>query len=77
MRKAFPVKGVLFLMARPFIVEVLRCRYYVKSAQILASKGDFLPEQWVHKMTPIFFDSMKPHPWQAIKKVQQQCLSIP
>ena len=48
----------------------LQCRrYYVKSAQILASKGDFLPAEWVQEMTPVFFDSMKPHPWAKMEEV--------
>ena len=43
--------------------------YYVKSAQILASKGDFLPYQWVRVMTPVFFDSMEPRKWRQVSKV--------
>ena len=47
----------------------LNGRYYVKSAQVMASKGDFLPVAWVQQMTPIFFDSMKPRDWVNVESV--------
>ncbi|BDA51611.1 Protein ACTIVITY OF BC1 COMPLEX KINASE 8, chloroplastic [Coccomyxa sp. Obi] len=40
---------------------------YVKSAQILASKGDFMPEPWVRRLAAMF-DSMPPKPWNAVQR---------
>ncbi len=42
---------------------------YVKSAQILASKGDFMPEPWVRRLAAMF-DSMLPKPWNAVQRVR-------
>jgi predicted unusual protein kinase regulating ubiquinone biosynthesis (AarF/ABC1/UbiB family) len=42
---------------------------YVKSAQILASKGDFMPEAWVRRLAAMF-DSMPPKPWPATRRVR-------
>lgn len=50
----------------------LLSRYYVKSAQIMASKTDFLPIQWTQAMTPIFFDNMEPRRWHAVKQVTER-----
>lgn len=41
---------------------------YVKSAQILASKGDFMPEPWTRRLAAMF-DSMPPKPWAQVAKV--------
>ena len=41
---------------------------YVKSAQILASKGDFMPEPWCRRLAAMF-DSMPPKPWAHIARV--------
>ncbi|CAL8465766.1 g5302 [Coccomyxa elongata] len=40
---------------------------YVKSAQILASKGDFMPDPWVRRFAAMF-DSMPPKPWNAVQR---------
>jgi aarF domain-containing kinase len=40
--------------------------YYIKSAQVLASKGDFMPIQWVVPLTAMF-DAMPPRAWKAVK----------
>ena len=40
--------------------------YYVKSAQVLASKGDFIPTQWV-KVLGEMFDAMPPRRWPAVE----------
>ena len=51
--------------------------YYVKSAQIMASKSDFLPLQWTEKLTPIFFDNMQPRDWRDVHQVWVQiCICI-
>jgi len=42
---------------------------YVKSAQILASKGDFMPEPWVRRLAAMF-DRMPPKPWDAVRRVR-------
>lgn len=42
---------------------------YVKSAQILASKSDFMPASWVKKLSAMF-DSMPPKPWHAVRLVR-------
>lgn len=42
---------------------------YVKSAQILASKGDFMPEPWVRCLAAMF-DSMPPKPWIVVQWVR-------
>lgn len=34
--------------------------YYVKSAQILASKSDFMPEAWCRKLSQLF-DQVQRH----------------
>ena len=47
--------------------------YYVKSAQIMASKSDFLPLQWTEKLTPIFFDNMRPREWRDVHQVWVRC----
>ena len=47
---------------------VMAGRYYVKSAQVLASKGDFMPAAWTRRLTPMF-DDMPPKPWPQIEKV--------
>ena len=41
---------------------------YVKSAQILASKGDFMPEPWCRRLAAMF-DSMPPKPWAHVARV--------
>lgn len=41
---------------------------YVKSAQILASKGDFMPEPWCRRLAAMF-DSMPPKPWAKVARV--------
>ena len=41
---------------------------YVKSAQILASKGDFVPEPWCRRLAAMF-DSMPPKPWAKVARV--------
>ena len=41
---------------------------YVKSAQILASKGDFMPEPWCRRLAAMF-DSMPPKPWVKVARV--------
>ena len=46
---------------------------YVKSAQILASKGDFMPEPWVRRLAAMF-DSMPPKPWNAVQRVRPPAL---
>lgn len=42
---------------------------YVKSAQLLASKGDFMPEPWVRRLAAMF-DSMPPKPWPSTRRVR-------
>ena len=44
---------------------------YVKSAQILASKGDFMPEPWTRRLAAMF-DSMPPKPWAQVARVHPQ-----
>lgn len=44
---------------------------YVKSAQILASKGDFIPEPWCRRLAAMF-DSMPPKPWAYVARVRLQ-----
>jgi aarF domain-containing kinase len=44
---------------------------YVKSAQILASKGDFMPEPWCRRLAAMF-DSMPPKPWPQVARVSAQ-----
>ena len=41
---------------------------YVKSAQILASKRDFMPEPWCRRLAAMF-DSMPPKPWAHVARV--------
>ena len=41
---------------------------YVKSAQILASKQDFMPEPWCRRLAAMF-DSMPPKPWAHVARV--------
>ena len=41
---------------------------YVKSAQILASKRDFMPEPWCRRLAAMF-DSMPPKPWVHVARV--------
>lgn len=41
---------------------------YVKSAQILASKRDFMPEPWCRRLAAMF-DSMPPRPWSHVARV--------
>ena len=43
----------------------------MKSAQILASKGDFMPEPWTRRLVRMF-DSMPPKPWAEVQKVHLQ-----
>ncbi|CAL8465797.1 g5333 [Coccomyxa elongata] len=45
-----------------------RSGMYVKSAQILASKGDFMPQPWVRRLAAMS-DSMPPKPWNAVQCV--------
>lgn len=40
--------------------------YYVKSAQILASKSDFMPSQWCTKLARLF-DNMPPRSWAEVE----------
>ncbi len=57
--------------------------YYVKAAQIIASKGDFIPKEWIPHLS-LMFDAMPPRPWPCIAKVrplsllssQESCLSL-
>ena len=41
---------------------------YVKSAQIMASKQDFMPEPWCRRLAAMF-DSMPPKPWAHVARV--------
>eukprot|EP00884_Botryococcus_braunii_P006323 jgi/Botrbrau1/15692/Bobra.4_1s0069.1 len=41
--------------------------YYVKAAQIIASKGDFIPKEWIPHLS-LMFDAMPPRPWPYIAK---------
>ena len=41
--------------------------YYVKAAQVLAIRGDFVPKQWVPLLSRMF-DSMDPRSWSDVKK---------
>ena len=41
---------------------------YVKSAQILASKRDLMPEPWCRRLAAMF-DSMPPKPWAHVARV--------
>ena len=36
--------------------------YYVKAAQVLAAKGDFIPRAWLTPLSAMF-DAMPPRPW--------------
>lgn len=39
--------------------------YYVKSAQILASKTEFVPPQWCRRLAALW-DDMTPRPWAQV-----------
>ena len=49
---------------------------YVKSAQILASKGDFMPEPWCRRLAAMF-DSMPPKPWAQVARVRHDSYASP
>jgi len=49
---------------------------YVKSAQILASKGDFMPEPWCRRLAAMF-DSMPPKPWVQVARVRHDSYASP
>lgn len=42
--------------------------YYIKAAQIIASKGDFIPEQWIPHLS-LMFDAMPARPWPRVARV--------
>ncbi|CAL5224036.1 g6658 [Coccomyxa viridis] len=48
---------------------------YVKSAQILASKRDFMPEPWCRRLASMF-DSMPPKPWAHVARALQKDLAV-
>ena len=39
--------------------------YYVKAAQVLAAKGDFIPRAWLTPLSAMF-DAMPPRPWRDV-----------
>ena len=48
--------------------------YYVKSVQLLAAKGDFMPEPWTRRLS-VMFDRMPPRSWGPTRQVSRHIIS--
>ena len=51
--------------------------FYVKSAQVMASKGEFMPRQWIERLN-VLFDMHPPRPWTDVElSIAEQLLMSP
>ncbi|GHP08704.1 hypothetical protein PPROV_000744100 [Pycnococcus provasolii] len=50
--------------------------FYVKSAQILGSKADFMPEQWTKRLRPLFDDHPPERRFHVVARAVERYLSL-